>query len=75
MIRSGGMHSCSNAISFIPDLEDIISFEGLSREVGLSNICSETASRLDQVISNLTQNLEEGTEYFKVNFLNVIVIN
>jgi len=29
MIRSGGLHCCSNAIRFVPDLEDIVSFEEL----------------------------------------------
>ena len=29
MIRSGGLNCCSNAIRFVPDLEDIVSFEEL----------------------------------------------
>ena len=36
MIRSGGLHCFSNAIRFIPDLEDIVNFEELCREEGLS---------------------------------------
>ena len=44
MVRSGGLHCCSNAIRFIPDLEDIVNFEELSREEGLSVEC-QVASR------------------------------
>lgn len=29
MIRSGGLHCCSSAIRFIPDLEDIVPFEDM----------------------------------------------
>ena len=36
MVRSGGLHCCSNAIRFVPDLETIISFEELATEEGLS---------------------------------------
>lgn len=43
MIRSGGLHCCSNAIRFIPDLEDIVTFEELCREEGLSKECQDAA--------------------------------
>ena len=67
MIRSGGLHCCSNAICFIPDLDDIVNFEELCKEEGLSGVCQEAAHCLDQVIGNLVRNFAEGTEYFKVN--------
>ena len=43
MIRSGGLHCCSNAIRFIPDLEDIVTFEELCKEEGLSTECQKAA--------------------------------
>lgn len=43
MIRSGGLHCCSNAIRFIPDLEDIVKFEDLCKEEGLSKECQDAA--------------------------------
>lgn len=43
MVRSGGLHCCSNAIRFIPDLEDIVNFEELTREEGLSPECQFAA--------------------------------
>ena len=49
MVRSGGLHCCSNAIRFIPDLEDIVNFEELSREEGLSVEC-QVASRWGQLL-------------------------
>ncbi len=66
MIRSGGLHCCSNAIRFIPDLEDIVCFEDLCREESLSEECQSSAKQLDQVISNLSKNFAEGTEYFQL---------
>jgi len=39
MIRSGGLHCCSNAIQFIPDLEDIEKFEDMVAEDHLSAEC------------------------------------
>jgi WASH complex subunit 7 len=77
MIRSGGLHCCSNAICFIPDLEDIVSFEDLCKEESLSSPCQEAAHRLDQVIGNLVRNFAEGTEYFKVLYglLQVVGVN
>jgi len=66
MIRSGGLHCCSNAIRFIPDLEDIVSFEDSCKEEGLAAETMSSAKTLDNVISNLAKNFAEGTEYFKM---------
>ena len=33
MIRSGGLNYCSNTIRFVPDLDDIVSFEQYSSEL------------------------------------------
>eukprot|EP00057_Strongylocentrotus_purpuratus_P007399 XP_011661873.1 PREDICTED: WASH complex subunit 7 [Strongylocentrotus purpuratus] len=66
MIRSGGLRCCSNAIRFVPDLEDIVSFEELVGEEKLSPEVTQAARNLDNVIGNLTKNFAEGTEYFKM---------
>ncbi|XP_076863449.1 WASH complex subunit 4 isoform X1 [Brachyhypopomus gauderio] len=66
MIRSGGLHCCSSAIRFVPDLEDIVNFEELVKEEGLSEETQRAASLLDCVLSDLTSNSAEGTEYFKM---------
>ncbi|KAM8892119.1 WASH complex subunit 4 isoform 2-T4 [Spinachia spinachia] len=65
MIRSGGLHCCSSAIRFVPDLEDIVNFEELVKEEGLSEETQKAASVLDAVLGDLTSNSAEGTEYFK----------
>jgi WASH complex subunit 7 len=66
MIRSGGLHCCSDAIRFVPDLEDIIPFEEWVSVEGLSEE-TRTASRcLDAAVANLSKNFAEGTEYFKL---------
>uniref|UniRef100_A0A3B4A457 Uncharacterized protein n=1 Tax=Periophthalmus magnuspinnatus TaxID=409849 RepID=A0A3B4A457_9GOBI len=66
MIRSGGLHCCSSAIRFVPDLEDIVNFEELVKEEGLSAETQRAASVLDSVLGDLTSNSAEGTEYFKM---------
>ena len=37
MIRSGGLRCCSNAIKFVPDLDDIVIFEEMCTEVTLGD--------------------------------------
>ncbi|KAJ0069384.1 hypothetical protein NL108_004201, partial [Boleophthalmus pectinirostris] len=66
MIRSGGLHCCSSAIRFVPDLEDIVNFEELVKEEGLSTETQRAAGVLDSVLGDLTSNSAEGTEYFKM---------
>ncbi|XP_022098788.1 WASH complex subunit 4-like [Acanthaster planci] len=66
MIRSGGLRCCSNAIRFVPDIDDIVQFEELVSEEGLSEEAKTAAKNLDGVIGNLTKNFAEGTEYFKM---------
>ncbi|XP_034032903.1 WASH complex subunit 4 [Thalassophryne amazonica] len=66
MIRSGGLHCCSSAIKFVPDLEDIVNFEELVKEEGLSEETQRASSILDSVLGDLTSNSAEGTEYFKM---------
>ena len=43
MIRSGGLHCCSNAIQFVPDLDDIEKFEDMVVEDHLSPECQRAA--------------------------------
>uniref|UniRef100_A0A8B9LYJ5 WASH complex subunit 7 n=1 Tax=Accipiter nisus TaxID=211598 RepID=A0A8B9LYJ5_9AVES len=66
MIRSGGLHCCSSAIRFVPDLEDIVNFEELVKEEGLSEETQKAARQLDSVLGDLARNFAEGTEYFKM---------
>ncbi|KXJ13474.1 WASH complex subunit 7 [Exaiptasia diaphana] len=66
MIRSGGLHCCSNAIRFVPDLEDIVSFEELVKEEELSVEALQAAKILDSAIDNLSKNFAGATEYFKL---------
>ncbi|GFT12835.1 WASH complex subunit 4 [Nephila pilipes] len=66
MIRSGGIHCCSNAIRFIPDVDDIITFTDLCEDEKLSSETVSGAVKLDLVINNLSKNFSEGTEYFKL---------
>uniref|UniRef100_A0A3P8WCL7 WASH complex subunit 4 n=1 Tax=Cynoglossus semilaevis TaxID=244447 RepID=A0A3P8WCL7_CYNSE len=66
MIRSGGLHCCSSAIRFVPDLDDIVNFEEMVKEEELSEETRRAAGVLDAVLGDLTSNSAEGTEYFKM---------
>ncbi|TRY70464.1 hypothetical protein TCAL_17331 [Tigriopus californicus] len=66
MIRSGGLHFVSNAIRFVPDLEDIPNFEELSKKEEMSSESIEAARILDEVVANLNQNFFDGTQYFQL---------
>eukprot|EP00112_Aurelia_sp_Birch-Aquarium-sp1_P010618 Seg226.22 transcript_id=Seg226.22/GoldUCD/mRNA.D3Y31 product="WASH complex subunit 4" protein_id=Seg226.22/GoldUCD/D3Y31 len=66
MIRSGGLHYVSNAVRFVPDLEDIVNFEELTTEAKLGEETTGAAKKVDGAISDLTKNFAEGTEYFKM---------
>eukprot|EP01137_Pigoraptor_chileana_P013132 Opistho-2@66313 len=66
MIRSGGLHYCSDAIRFVPDLEDIVSFEELVKQEGLQADVVHAARNLDATLTNLSKNFAEGTEYFEM---------
>jgi len=66
MIRSGGFNHISNAIKFVPDLQDIISFEDLVTKEKLATETVEASKNLDRAIDSLVKNFAEGTEYFQI---------
>lgn len=67
MIKAGGLHFVSNSIRFVPDLDDIPSFEQLSMEEGMvADETVEAAKTLDEVVANLSKNFSDSTEYFQV---------
>jgi WASH complex subunit 7 len=78
MVRSASMYACSEAVKFIPDLDNIMTFEALagnqSARIGDDEIpgggfseCTVTAARqLDQVVSNLIKNFSTGNDFFKI---------
>ncbi|EAL65754.1 hypothetical protein DDB_G0283355 [Dictyostelium discoideum AX4] len=66
LVRSGGLHYCSNAIKFVPDLKKIPKFQDLTSKDALSPETIQASTNLDSIIHNLSNNLSEGTEYFKM---------
>jgi WASH complex subunit 7 len=73
------MYYCSEAVKFLPEMDDIISFEkwagstgggeGGGEKVSGANLSQETqraAKNMDEVISTLVKNFGEGSDYFKV---------
>ncbi|EGC29177.1 hypothetical protein DICPUDRAFT_43212 [Dictyostelium purpureum] len=66
LVRSGGLHYCSNAIKFVPDLKNIPKFEDLVSKDRLSSDTLDASKNLDSILQNLSNNLSEGTEYFKM---------
>ena len=66
MIRSGGLNMCSNAIGFIPDLEDIEPFAEMLDDNSVSEETKVAARNLDSIVQNLAKRFAEGSEYFKI---------
>eukprot|EP01117_Protostelium_nocturnum_P006288 TRINITY_DN2269_c0_g1_i2.p1 TRINITY_DN2269_c0_g1~~TRINITY_DN2269_c0_g1_i2.p1 ORF type:complete len:1054 (+),score=430.50 TRINITY_DN2269_c0_g1_i2:224-3385(+) len=64
MIRSGGFGYISNAIKFVPDLQDILNFEEMSKNLSPESI--QASKNLDGAIDSLAKNFAEGTEYFQM---------
>lgn len=66
LIRSGGMHACSNAISFLPDINSKVNFEMMCKNLNYSKTTQAAAKRLEDDIENLVRNFKEGIQYFKL---------
>eukprot|EP00795_Rhopilema_esculentum_P002021 gene2021-17582_t len=56
----------SDVKAFVPDLEDIVSFEELTTEAKLGDETTDASKKVDGALSDLTKNFAEGTEYFKM---------
>ena len=82
MVRSASMYYCSEAVKYLPELDNIISFQdfagnGKNNDNGNGNsddnigarFSEETvraAGNLDDVVNTLIKNFGEGSDYFKV---------
>lgn len=66
MLRSGGLNACSNAIKFIPNLEEILHFQRLVSSAELSDNSYCSAQNLDKRISSMVKNFSDGVEYFSM---------
>lgn len=66
LIRSGGLHASSNAVSFLPDIEKTVPFESLCRGLNYSATTQAAARRLENDIADLVRNFTEGIQYFKL---------
>lgn len=66
MIRSGGLHSCSNASVYLPVLDVDPTFVQSCRDTNLSSTTCDAAQNLEFGIKNLSKNYSEGTDYFKL---------
>ncbi|KDO19274.1 hypothetical protein SPRG_21586 [Saprolegnia parasitica CBS 223.65] len=67
MVRSAGMNYCSNAIKFVPDLNQRnFEFAPVVQDPVLSHETVVAASNLDTALFNLSKNFSEDNNYFKV---------
>jgi len=66
MVRSGGLYYTSNAIKFVPDLQNVVKFEDLVSGENLSYATQNAAKNLDAAVGGLSKNFAEGTDYFKM---------
>lgn len=81
MVRSAAMYYCSEAVKFLPDLDEMIQFGEFSgvgdKGAKLSNETNRAAKNLDEVIGTLIKNFGEGSDYFKVlvNVFQSVLLN
>ncbi|XP_076237193.1 strumpellin and WASH-interacting protein [Calliopsis andreniformis] len=66
LIRSGGIHASSNAISFLPSITSSVSFELMCKNLNYSETTQAAAKCLEDDITNLVRNFTEGIQYFKL---------
>nr|XP_003705524.1 PREDICTED: WASH complex subunit 7 [Megachile rotundata]XP_012145857.1 PREDICTED: WASH complex subunit 7 [Megachile rotundata]XP_012145858.1 PREDICTED: WASH complex subunit 7 [Megachile rotundata] len=66
LIRSGGLHASSNAISFLPDINSSVPFELMCKNLKYSTTTQAAAKCLENDIANLVRNFTEGIQYFKL---------
>ncbi|XP_035742085.1 WASH complex subunit 4-like [Vespa mandarinia] len=66
LIRSGGLHASSNAVSFLPDIHLNMSFETMCKNLNYNETTQAAAKRLEDDIGNLVHNFTEGIHYFKL---------
>lgn len=66
MIRSGGIHCCSNASVFLAVTDTQLSFKKLCEKYSLSDTTCKSALNIENEIKHLHHNYAESTEYFRV---------
>jgi WASH complex subunit 7 len=60
------LQACSQAIYFIPDLDDIVALAPLVEQAQLSSTTLQAAKNFDSQIVDLVKYFTDSTEYLKV---------
>ena len=66
LVRSSALDCSSTSALFIPDLQDVMNFSEACENLPISDETLTAAGNLDGVISNITDNFQHNTDYFKV---------
>lgn len=66
MMRSGGIHCCSNANVFLPIVSSELRLHAMCEENKLPTETLNAARNLESDITHLRRNYAEGTEYFRL---------
>lgn len=66
MMRSGGIHCCSNASVFLPIVNSELRLHTMCADNKLPSETLNAARNLESDISHLRRNYAEGTEYFRL---------
>ena len=64
MVRSGGLYYTSQAIQYVPDVDDISIFYEQANSANLSNETLNSAQNLDTILNRLSNTFAEGVDYF-----------
>lgn len=68
MMRSGGIHCCSNANVFLAIDNDKMALKDFYQNIQFPNVTQTSARNLLNEIVHLHHNYAESTEYFRVSF-------
>lgn len=69
MMRSGGIHCCSNASVFLAIVNEKLKLKNICEKNGLLRTTQNAATNLEYEINHLHHNNAEATEYFRVGFI------
>jgi len=64
IMRNGGLHYSSDAISFVPDVEEIVNFEELAKADDISEEINSSFSQFDVIVKRLVKQLGGGGDLF-----------
>jgi len=64
IMRNGGLHYSSDAISFVPDVEEVVNFEELAKADDISEEINSSFAQFDKIVERLVKQVGGGGNFF-----------